>query len=195
MAYAVISIGGHQEKVSKGSIVVVNRLADKTGTKLTFPCKLYVDDKEVVTDSKKLHNYQVSAKVLADDIKGPKINIMKYKNKTRYHNRMGHRQQLTRLEIVSIGVLKSSKSSDRVKDSNNLPVTKKPVTANQPIAKKPTTKKIPTKKTIAKKSTVIKSSVAKKTVAEKKSTATKSSTVKKPTTKKSVAKQTAVIKK
>jgi large subunit ribosomal protein L21 len=142
MAYAVICVGGHQEKVEVGSIVVANRLPEKAGSTVTFPCKLFVDDSTVVANGKKLEDYTVSAKVISDSEKGKKIDIMKYKNKTRYHKRMGHRQELTRLEILSIGGLKkpAAKKSTVAKAPAKKAAPKNPV-AKKPAAKKSTTAK------------------------------------------------------
>jgi large subunit ribosomal protein L21 len=113
MPYAIIEVGGHQEKVEKGSIIVTNRLDKPKDSKINFQCKLFVDDKGPIFDPKKLSSLNITAKVLADDEKGPKINIMKYKNKSRYHKRMGHRQKLTRLEITSLGNLSTTTKNSK----------------------------------------------------------------------------------
>jgi large subunit ribosomal protein L21 len=188
MAYAVISVGGHQEKVEVGSIVVANRLQEKAGSTVTFPCKLFVDENQIVAAGKKLEEFTVSAKVISDSEKGKKIDIMKYKNKTRYHKRMGHRQELTRLEILSIGSLKKAVKSK----AESKPVEKKPA-AKKPAVKKSATAKASAPKPAAKKAAPAKKPVAKKAPAKKaapakKPAAKKAAPAKKPAAKKAPAK-------
>jgi pyruvate kinase len=55
----------------------------------------------VTHEAEALAKVAVTAEVLAQ-VKGPKIRIHKFKNKTRYHKRMGHRQQLTQLQVTEI---------------------------------------------------------------------------------------------
>ncbi len=102
MVYAIVKAGGRQEKVSVGDVVVVDRLAAKEGATVELPAVLLVDGDKVTTDAKALANVKVTAKVVRDE-RGPKIHILKYKNKTGYRIRQGHRQDLTRLTITGIG--------------------------------------------------------------------------------------------
>ncbi len=102
MVYAIVKAGGRQEKVSVGDIVVVDRLTAKEGATVELPAVLLVDGDKVTTDAKALANVKVTAKVVRDE-RGPKIHILKYKNKTGYRKRQGHRQDLTRLTITGIG--------------------------------------------------------------------------------------------
>ena len=101
MVYAIVKAGGRQEKVSVGSIVVMNRVQAKPGDSLELPALLLVDGEKVTTDAKKLAKVKVTAEVVRDE-KGPKITILKYKNKTGYRKRQGHRQSLTRLKVTGI---------------------------------------------------------------------------------------------
>ena len=101
MVYAIVKAGGRQEKVSVGSIVVMNRVQAKPGDSLELPALLLVDGEKVTTDAKKLAKVKVTAEVVRDE-KGPKITILKYKNKTGYRKRQGHRQSLTRLKVTDI---------------------------------------------------------------------------------------------
>lgn len=101
MVYAVVRAGGRQEKVEVGSIVVLNRLAAQAGEKVELPAVLLVDGAAVTTDADKLAKVKVSAEVLGNE-RGPKIVIQKYKNKTGYKKRQGHRQDLTRVKITGI---------------------------------------------------------------------------------------------
>ena len=102
MVYAIVKAGGRQEKVSVGDIVVVDRLAAKEGATVELPALMLVDGATVTTDAKALAKIKVTAKVVRDE-RGPKIHIFKYKNKTGYRRRQGHRQDLTRLTVTGIG--------------------------------------------------------------------------------------------
>lgn len=101
MVYAVVRAGGRQEKVSVGSIVVLDRLAAKIGDKVELPAVLLVDGDTVTTDAAKLSKVSVTAEVLGEE-RGPKIVIQKFKNKTGYKKRQGFRADLTRVKITGI---------------------------------------------------------------------------------------------
>jgi large subunit ribosomal protein L21 len=99
--YAIVKTGGKQYKVAVGDIVEVEKLDGEAGAELSFPALLVVDGDKVTTDAAKLAKVSVTGKVVAQT-KGPKIRIHKFKNKTGYHKRQGHRQQLTRVEVTGI---------------------------------------------------------------------------------------------
>lgn len=101
MVYAVVRAGGRQEKVEVGTIVVLDRQKAKAGEKLELPAVLFVDGDAVTTDADKLAKVTVTAEVLGEE-RGPKIVIQKFKNKTGYKKRQGHRQDLTRVKITGI---------------------------------------------------------------------------------------------
>jgi large subunit ribosomal protein L21 len=100
-AYAIVKTGGKQYKVAVGDVVEVEKLEGVPGTELTFPALLVVDNGEVVSDAEALGKVSVTGKVV-EQTKGPKIRIHKFKNKTGYHKRQGHRQKLTRVEVTGI---------------------------------------------------------------------------------------------
>lgn len=100
MVYAIVRAGGRQEKVEVGTIVTMNRIAASTGM-IELPAVLLVDGDKVTTDSKALAKVKVVAEVL-EQTRGPKISIQKYKNKTGYKKRQGHRQDLTRVQVKEI---------------------------------------------------------------------------------------------
>ncbi|MBC7761614.1 MAG: 50S ribosomal protein L21 [Candidatus Saccharibacteria bacterium] len=101
MVYAVVRAGGRQEKIEVGSIVVLDRIkADKDGNVELVPV-LLVDGDTITHDASALAKVKVSAEVVGD-LRGPKIVIQKFKNKTGYKKRQGHRQELTRIKITSI---------------------------------------------------------------------------------------------
>ena len=101
VVYAIVKAGGRQEKVSVGDIVVMNRVNAQAGDTVELPALLLVDGEKVTTDAAKLAKVKVTAEVVRDE-KGPKITILKYKNKTGYRKRQGHRQPLTRLKVTGI---------------------------------------------------------------------------------------------
>ena len=100
--YAIVKAGGHQEKVEVGDVILVNRLNAKKGDTVEFPATLVVDGSKVILGAKDLAKLTVKAEVVNDEAKGPKISIMKYKNKTGVARRKGHRQQLTAVKITAI---------------------------------------------------------------------------------------------
>ncbi|MDF2554363.1 MAG: ribosomal protein [Microbacterium sp.] len=101
MVYAVVRAGGRQEKVEVGTIVVLDRQRAKIGETLQLPAVLLVDGDDVTTDASTLANVTVTAEVLGEE-RGPKIVIQKFKNKTGYKKRQGHRQDLTRVKVTGI---------------------------------------------------------------------------------------------
>jgi large subunit ribosomal protein L21 len=101
VVYAVVRAGGRQEKVEVGTIVVLDRQQARIGDELELPAVLLVDGDAVTTDADKLAQVTVTAEVLGEE-RGPKIVIQKFKNKTGYKKRQGHRQDLTRVKITGI---------------------------------------------------------------------------------------------
>jgi large subunit ribosomal protein L21 len=101
VVYAVVRAGGRQEKVQVGTIVVLDRQSAKIGDKIQLPAVLLVDGDAVTTDADKLAKVTVTAEVLGEE-RGPKIVIQKFKNKTGYKKRQGHRQDLTRVKVTGI---------------------------------------------------------------------------------------------
>ncbi len=101
MVYAIVRAGGRQEKVEVGTIVVMDRIKANEGDTITLESVLLVDGETVTTDAKALAKVKVEAEVVRDE-RGPKIVIQKFKNKTGYKKRQGHRQDLTRVKITKI---------------------------------------------------------------------------------------------
>ena len=99
--YAIIKTGGKQYKVAVGDVVEVEKINSTAGTAVTLPAVLVVDGTDVTSDAQALQGVRVNAEVVSQ-IKGPKLSIMKYKNKTGYKKRIGHRQQLTQLKVTAI---------------------------------------------------------------------------------------------
>jgi large subunit ribosomal protein L21 len=99
--YAIVRAGGRQEKVSVGDLVVLDRVAAKAGDEVSLPVLLLVDGATVTTDTNALANSTVTAEVV-DHHRGPKIDILRYKNKTGYRRRQGHRSELSTVKIKTI---------------------------------------------------------------------------------------------
>ena len=101
MVYAIVKAGGRQEKVSVGEELLVEKIEKSVGETVEFPAVLLVDGDKVTSKPADVAKVKVSAEILGA-AKGPKISIIKYKNKTGYRKRQGHRQPLTRVKITSI---------------------------------------------------------------------------------------------
>ncbi|MAT60891.1 MAG: 50S ribosomal protein L21 [Micrococcales bacterium] len=99
--YAIVRAGGHQEKVSVGDEIEVNRVPEEPGATIELPAVMVVSDGAVKTGTDAA-GVTVAAEVM-DHHRGPKIKVLRYKNKTGYRRRQGHRQDLTRLRVTSIG--------------------------------------------------------------------------------------------
>jgi large subunit ribosomal protein L21 len=98
--YAIVKTGGKQYRVEQGQSLLVERLPDADGAKVSLEPLLYVDG-DTVVDGEDLGKVRVEAKVLAHE-RGPKLRIVKFKPKRGYRRRTGHRQELTRLEVTGI---------------------------------------------------------------------------------------------
>ena len=100
--YAIVRAGGRQEKVAIGDLISLDRVGAKPGDVVTLPTVMIVDGGKV---NAKASNIVVTAEVI-DHTKGKKIEILRYKNKTGYRRRQGHRSALTEVQIIAIGDLK-----------------------------------------------------------------------------------------
>lgn len=101
MVYAVVRAGGRQEKVSVGTIVTLDRLKAQAGGSIELQALLLVDGDKVTHETEALAKVKVTATVLGN-LRGPKIVIQKYKNKTGYKKRQGFRADLTRVQVTEI---------------------------------------------------------------------------------------------
>ena len=113
--YAIIRAGGKQHKVAKGDVIEVERVKDSSDS-LEFIPLLVVDDKGKARSGKSdLASARVTATVVGES-KGPKIEVVKYRNKTGYRRNTGHRQKYTTIQIEDIKLTagrSSSKASDK----------------------------------------------------------------------------------
>ncbi len=99
--YAIVRSGGRQHKVAVGDVLEIDKVDAAVGSTVDLVPLLLVDGDAVTADAKKLGKVKVSAEVLAET-KGPKIRILKYKNKTGYKKRQGHRQRYTQVKVTGI---------------------------------------------------------------------------------------------
>lgn len=99
--YAIIDIGGKQAKVAQGDVVSIERLKDPGESVSFVPLLVVDDDGTAITDRERLAASSVTATVMGEE-RGPKIVVFKYKNKTGYRRRRGHRQTYTTVEVTGI---------------------------------------------------------------------------------------------
>jgi large subunit ribosomal protein L21 len=100
--YAIIETGGKQYKVASGDTISVNYLDAGHGKEVELTRVLLIaDGKDMLVGNPSIENAKVTATCLKEG-KGDKVLVFKYKNKTRYHRKNGHRQQLTTLQIRDI---------------------------------------------------------------------------------------------
>jgi large subunit ribosomal protein L21 len=100
--YAIVKTGGKQYRVERGQKLLVERLAAEQGASVSLQPLMYRSE-EAVFDSEGLGQVKVTAKVLGHE-RGEKLRIVKFKPKRGYKRRTGHRQELTRIEIVDIAL-------------------------------------------------------------------------------------------
>lgn len=99
--YAIVKTGGKQYKVAEGDLVKVEKIEGEAGTSVSLSPILVVDGSTVTSAADALAKVSVSGEIV-EQTKGPKIRIHKFKNKTGYHKRQGHRQKLTVVKITGI---------------------------------------------------------------------------------------------
>ena len=101
--YAIVRAGATQHKVAVGDVLEIDKVTTAVGETMTLPVVMAVDDDTVTTDAKKLDAATVTVEVLGGT-KGPKIVIQKFKNKTGYKKRQGHRQKYTQVKVTDISL-------------------------------------------------------------------------------------------
>jgi large subunit ribosomal protein L21 len=169
--YAVIKVGGKQERVRPGDVIEVEFMKVDPGSSVEFEPIVVFDDDGKAHVGKDLSRAKVVARLLGDK-KGEKLKVFKYRSKSGYRRTQGHRQMLTLLEVEEVGLSPGKKATmedaaeAKEKTAASKPAAKAPAkraTAKKPAAKTTTTRKTTTKKPTAKKPT------AKKPTARKKS--------------------------
>ncbi|MBQ8597016.1 MAG: 50S ribosomal protein L21 [Lachnospiraceae bacterium] len=98
--YAIIATGGKQYKVSEGDVIKVEKLDAEVGATVTFDQVVAISDGELKVAGD-VANSNVTATVM-DQGKYRKVIVYKYKRKTGYHKKNGHRQAYTQVKIEKI---------------------------------------------------------------------------------------------
>jgi large subunit ribosomal protein L21 len=176
--YAIVETGGKQYRAEKGATLLVERLADDEGTKVTLRPLMFSDGSKVVANGAELEKVKVEASV-AEHLRGPKLRIFTYKAKKGSSKRSGHRQALTKLEVTDVKMLTRKpaakkpaakaeakpatevKTEVKPKAPTRKATTKRPA-ARTAAAKKPGAKKPAARKPAAKKPPARKTSTTKK---------------------------------
>ena len=142
--YAIVEIAGQQYKIEKDQQIYVHRLDAKEGSKLSFDQVLLTENAgKVNVGAPVIKGAKVTTKVL-EHLKDDKVIVFKKKRRKGYRVKNGHRQYLTKLEVLKIDD-KAPPVKKEVKPNSEKASAKKTVT------KKPTAKKSNTKKSVAKK--------------------------------------------
>ncbi len=132
MKYAVIKTGGKQYKVTEGTVLEVEKLESDGKTFIFEDVLLVVDGDKVEIGAPTVAGIKVYADVVAE-VKGDKIEVFKYKSKSRYRKHTGHRQKYTQVKITGIGAVGAGLAPARKKTA---------VKKTKPVVKKTTTKKV-----------------------------------------------------
>ena len=99
--YAVVRSGSKQQKVAVGDVIEIDKTETAVGETVSLPVVMVVDGDKVTATG--LDKAAVTVEVLGRT-KGPKIIIQKYKNKTGYKKRQGHRQKYTQVKVTDISL-------------------------------------------------------------------------------------------
>jgi large subunit ribosomal protein L21 len=143
--YAIVESGGKQYRAEKGATLLVDRISEDEGAKVSLRPVMFRADKQVVLERGELDKVKVEAKV-AEHLRGDKIRVFKYKPKKGYRRRAGHRSELTKLEVTEVKMLtRRPAAKKQTADSGQQTAEKKPA-AKKASAKKPAAKKAPAKK-------------------------------------------------
>ncbi len=99
--YAIIATGGKQYKVEEGDVIKVEKLGLEAGAEVTFDQVLFVGDKKAKVGSPTVEGASVKATVVAEG-RDKKVIVYRYKRKSGYHKKNGHRQPFTKVKIDKI---------------------------------------------------------------------------------------------
>ena len=99
--YAIIATGGKQYKVSEGDIITIEKLGVEAGEKVTFDQVLVVGGDDIKVGDPAVAGATVEASVVKEG-RAKKVIVYKYKRKTGYHKKNGHRQAFTQVKIEKI---------------------------------------------------------------------------------------------
>ena len=138
---AIVEIAGLQYKVDQNQKLFVNRLKGEKGDKVSFDKVLLTIDGAITVGAPAVEGVSVQAEIL-DHVQADKVIVFKKKRRKGYKVKNGHRQQLTQIQIVSIGGADAPKAKKATKKE-----TTEEVVAEEKPAKKPAAKKTAKKDT------------------------------------------------
>lgn len=103
MAFAIVETGGKQYKIAEGDVFKIEKLKDhKAGDSVVFDKVLVLDDGKTTKIGTPYINGASITVDLLEEGKGKKIHILKYKAKSRYKRRLGHRQPFAKVEVKNL---------------------------------------------------------------------------------------------
>lgn len=137
--FAIVEIAGLQYKVEQNQKLFVNRLKGEKGTKVSFDKVLLTNNGTVTVGAPAISGIAVEAEIL-DHVQADKVIIFKKKRRKGYAKKNGHRQQLTQIQIVSIGGAEAPKAKKAAKKETTEEVVAEEKPAKKPAAKKPAKK-------------------------------------------------------
>ena len=117
MSYAIITVGGKQYRVSEGETLLVNRLPEDEGAKLTLAPMLLGGD----GDTQLTPDGATVTALVVEHVLGEKIRIGKYKRRKGYKRHTGHRSRLSRIRIETIAAQKARGTRRRKTDEKAAP--------------------------------------------------------------------------
>jgi len=100
--YAIVEIGGQTHRAEKGSEFLVNLMSGEKGTTVDFDRVTVISNDGTIQIGTPYLTASVKAEIVEPEVKGKKLTVFKYKNKTNYHVKTGHRQKYTLIKIVDI---------------------------------------------------------------------------------------------
>ena len=132
---AIVEIAGLQYKVEQNQKLFVNRLKGEKGDKVSFEKVLLTIDGAITVGAPAVEGVSVQAEIL-DHVQADKVIVFKKKRRKGYKVKNGHRQQLTQIQIVSIGGADAPKAKKATKKETTKEVVAEEKTAKKPAAKK-----------------------------------------------------------
>ncbi|AZI70310.1 50S ribosomal protein L21 [Cloacibacterium normanense] len=132
---AIVEIAGLQYKVEQNQKLFVNRLKGEKGDKVSFEKVLLTIDGAITVGAPAVEGVSVQAEIL-DHVQADKVIVFKKKRRKGYKVKNGHRQQLTQIQIVSIGGADAPKAKKATKKETTEEVVAEEKTAKKPAAKK-----------------------------------------------------------
>jgi large subunit ribosomal protein L21 len=167
--YAVVRVGGKQERVEPGDVLEVELMKADPGETIELEPIVIFDDDGKAHVGKDLGKASVKARLLGEK-KGDKLRVFKYRPKSGYRRSQGHRQRLTMLEVQEVALSPQRKATAGDAKREEPAKKEEPArAARKTAAKKSPARKASARKTAAKKTTVRKTA-AKRSSSRKKAT-------------------------